>query len=123
MTNKGPIEIRPDDVIRRPPGGVKPPVSVSPLPPDKEPGFFDQVKDTFQNIKELKKMADEFGLKIPGVPGGRDMESGDERAVPSQKDQIRMAVQLLRVKYGDVTVKQLIEKLLAEYGDRRLSSF
>jgi len=85
----------------------------------------DQVKQTFQQIKELRKMADELGLKIPGMPGSgpADPEDSPGGGTNAQTAQLRMAVQLLRVKYGDITVKQLIEKLLTEYGDRRLSSF
>lgn len=119
-----PIEIRPSDLIERPETWV-----AGSSTPAKGPGLMDQVKQFIKMAKELKEMQKdlrEFGVNIPGLVGGQappqEPPPGAATGTPSSpQDQFRMLAAALRLKYGDVSVDELIAKLRAEYGSKKLS--
>lgn len=120
-----PIEIRPEDIIRRPAQGM--PETGLAKAGEKSGGAFGDIKkylDEAQGIvKMLKDPAISELLSSLGIslPGGKPKEEGPQMAIQGQGAQLHAAMQLLKLKYGNVTIVELIEKLKEEYGNKRIS--
>lgn len=120
-----PIEIRPSDLIERPATWV---AGATPTPA-KGPGLMDQVKQFIKMAKELKDMQKdlgEMGINLPGLMGGQvppqePPPGGQQPAQAPPQEQMKMLAMALRLKYGDCSVNELLDKLRAEYGDKKLS--
>lgn len=114
-----PIEIKEKDLIERPLGGVK-------LPGTKPSNILGEIKAGVKQAKEIIDMAKEMGLHLK-LPGGLLTQGGEEPqadapGVANPLGNAKIFLHLLIAKYGDITVNQLIEKLRAEIGDKKLSS-
>lgn len=124
-----PIELTKKDIIPRPKDlpvktGL---VTAAPTVPGSIKPVVKEIKESLGDIKEIKDMLAELGIKIPGLTGQAPADAGGDRAAPappqpSAADQLLMLVQMLRVKYGNITVNELIRALVQEYGDRKLST-
>ena len=81
-----------------------------------------QAKQYMEFIKEAKAMAESLGIKLPGLklPGQAETSVHEERAVQSV-NKVQAFVAMIQVKYGDLTVAELVDRLKAEFGDVRLS--
>lgn len=126
-----PIEITEKDLIDRPaaalPAVVGKAVETSPTQ------VMGQIKDALKQFQELKKMADSMGLKIDlGKLGGlgnllggggdaREDATPNAMKVEGSAMQFKMFMQLLKMKYGDITIVELLENLKKDYGKKRLS--
>jgi len=123
-----PIEITEKDLLDRPPGGVKTGVALT-----KTSGnILSEIKAGAKQIKEIIDIGKSLGLnlKLPpgltGMLGGGKVEGSGEPTSDAPGGtpgaaQFQAFRQLLILKYGDITVNDLIEKLRAEMGTKKLS--
>ena len=122
-----PIEIRPEDILRRPLNLVTQAAGKA----AGEGGFsIKNIKGYIQQFKEIKELAESlgldlssFGLKIPGQKKDSSGMPEDRAPALTGAAQFRNFLKLLEAKYGDITVTELLEKLKAEFGDWKISSF
>lgn len=120
------IEITAKDIIARP-NGIP-----GHLPAAKS--VIEQVKEYAKTLKEIKGIFSELGIDVGSILGGPfgnqllpkktagDME---QRQLPPQLTpaaQLRLFIKLLQMKYGDITVDELIVKLKNDFGDQKLSN-
>jgi hypothetical protein len=129
MKEKEPIELTEKDLIDRP--AVTGPETAG-LGPDKGANplqFMGQIQDALKQVKAIMDTARSLGLNvnIPGL-GGLNKQKGENEpgvgvstAPPGPQAQFDMFLQLLVMKYGDITVDELVEKLKAEFGARKIS--
>ncbi len=119
-----PIEIRPSDIIKRP--------DFLTAKAGAEAGGFSvkNIKGYIQPIKEIKDLMDDLGIDLGGL--GLNLGGGKKAATPPGPDrppamtgaqQFRNFLKLLEMKYGDITVNELLDKLRAEFGDWKISNF
>lgn len=122
-----PIEIKPGDIIKRPLD-----VAIKAIGGKEESGFsLKNIKGYIQQIKEIKDMAESLGLdlsslglKMPGQKkGGGDAPAPAGPPAIGGAQQLRNFLKLLQVRYGDITVNELLEKLKTEFGDWKISNF
>ena len=120
-----PIEIRPGDIIPRP-------TSIVPLAKSAagEGGGFSlkNIKSMLEQVKEFKDLAESLGLDLSGLGlklGGKKKDGSPmpDTPAPAGGQQVRNFLKLLQVRYGDITVNELLEKLRAEFGDWKISNF
>jgi transposase len=128
-----PIEITAKDILRRP-------VDALANVKGEGTGFsLKNIKGYIQQAKEIKEALESMGIdlkslgiKLPGLKkdaggqGGGDAGAGGQTltkmsATPAQ--QILNVLKLLQGIYGDVTLNELIARLKAEFGDRKISEF
>lgn len=90
-------------------------------------GFLKQVETGLKELKAVMDTARSLGLKV-NIPGlniqGKEPEPDSQGvSAPPQNpgQQVALFIYLLQKKYGDVTVNELLEKLKAEHGNKRLS--
>lgn len=127
MEEKNPIELTKADLLERPAGSE--PESVGLERKGTNPmQFLGQIQDALKQVKAIMDMARSLGLNvnIPGLGGlnkekGEGKNSGGLSAPPDPEAQFDMFLQLLVMKYGDITVNELVEKLKAEFGERKIS--
>lgn len=117
-----PVEITEKDLLDRPLGG-KPGVALT-----KAPGnILAEIKAGAKQVKEIIDIAKSLGLNLKLPPGLTGMlgQKGEGSAEPTSDApgvaQFQAFRQLLIIKYGDITVNDLIDKLRAEMGNRKLS--
>jgi len=88
-------------------------------------GYMKQIKEVIDLARELgvEDMLAEAGINLPGLKkGGKTQEQSTDLPAPkSQADQFKAFLKLLQMHYGDVTVDELIGKLKAEFGKKRIS--
>jgi len=115
-----PIEIRPEDIIKRP---------LTAGATSQAEGFsLKNIKGSIQQLKEMKEMLESLGLDLSGLGaklGGKQaapMPANQAPAATSQ-NQLLNFIKLLQARYGDVTVNELLEKLRADFGDWNISKF
>jgi len=136
-----PIEITAKDIIKRPAelltGAAAP----------KKGNIISQFKNGLEQFKEIKGLMSDLGIDLGDLLGGKKgiAASGapppttgspppayDARAAappPPNPPPVTPAQQLkgmcviLQLKYGDCTIAEMLEKLKAEYGDRKISDF
>lgn len=122
---KEPVELTRKDIIPRPEGLVVKTAS-APASPGTKKNPLTELKEILETVKEFKTMADDLGINIPWMPQGG--KAGDpepkesDPPAPPPGGQFIVLLQMLRIKYGDITVNQLIAALVQEYGDRKLST-
>lgn len=129
-TEKPGIEISSADLIKRPnavtpgtpPGGVNLGNWVS-----KAKEIQGQLKQAQEIINQFRTLSGgkldtmfPFLAKMGNEPGENPL-AGAAPPGPSQANQLLMLARLVEMKYGDVTINQLIESLKAEYGNKRIS--
>lgn len=131
-----PIELKPEDIIRRPPNVE---VGSKVLAPAKEKGPLEEFRGLIKDVREFRDLLDEMGVKIPGMPDKEESakeepaptaaqaakaakEAASSPPRPSEAQQLQVLLTMLQVKYGDITINQLIANLIEEYGKRKLSS-
>ena len=118
-----PIEIKPEDIIRRPenlpPGGEK---------PSQGGGFnLGDVKKYIKEGKEIVEMAQEMGIDLrrflPIGKAGNDNKPDvmQNNATPSGAQQIMNFIKFLQAFYGDITVNEALENLKRDFGELKLS--
>lgn len=119
---QGPIEIRPTDLIQRPAEEeVAKRVGSKTSGPG---GWLQQAKEMMQLIKDLNEMT---GGKLTGIVGDKFKEPGQNVQIESkaietnQAAGIQMFIRVMQMQYGDCTVNELIEKLRADFGDKKIS--
>jgi len=122
-----PIEITPKDIIRRPaviPGGAA--LNQRSFNPAK---VMADIKSAMKQMQDIINMAKEFGVDLKNIKGlgslGKlqDM-AGKVKELPgpqNQISQVTMFKQFLMMRYGDITVNEVIERLKADLGDKKLS--
>ena len=126
------VEIRKSDIIPRP-AGLKPGFGLTGTKAEEigsgKTNPLAQFKDMLATVKEFKKMADEMGIRIPGLPQAAQVQekapddTGDhERPPDGGQNQFLVLLNVVRLKYGDITINELIAVLVQEYGDRKLST-
>lgn len=121
-----PIEIRPGDIIPRPltiTGAAKPAA-------DAGGGFsLKNIKGYIDQIKEAKELLDSLGIDLGGlgvnlgVKKKENDSSMPDHPAPTGGQQIRNFLKLLQARYGDITVNELLKKLVDEFGDWKISNF
>jgi len=124
-----PIEIRPGDIIPRPVNAE----SLTGAAREKSPNFLQQIKDGLNQAKEIKKTLEDMGFKVGGgqqaqgavLPPNAQIRGGEPppNTALSPAEQVLNFVRLLQLRYGDMSVKELIAKLVEDYGDKKLSEF
>jgi len=129
-----PVEIRPGDIIPRPLtlGSVTGKEAV------KKTGIIQQVKDGIQQFKEIKQLCSDLGIDLGEIMGGKKpdggpgiggmppppaLTSGQPPPQATAGKQIKGILTLLTLKYGDVSLAECLEKLRADYGEKKLSDF
>jgi hypothetical protein len=122
-----PIEIRPEDIIRRPANLV--PNAVGKAAGEGGGFSIKNLKGYIQQFKEIKDLAESLGVDLSSLglkmPGQKKEAAPADARVPALTgvQQIRNFLKLLQAKYGDITVNELLEKLKAEFGDWKISNF
>lgn len=121
MENTGPIEIRPEDIIKRP--ETLP--AVSSPETTKQPGILDylrQLREGMKQFNEVKGQLKEMGIELPGlkIPGGKQNPEPPPDTGGAFSTVARV-LQFLRGQYGDITLSELGTRLKADYGTTRLS--
>jgi len=118
-----PLEIKPEDIIRRPTGLDTAKVTTG----GKGNNPLEEIKGYVEQGKELLKLAEDLGLPvdkwkslIPGLAGKNPSPQPDNLA--PQANQVLLVQKMLIMAYGDITVNELIEKLKEDYGGKKLSS-
>jgi hypothetical protein len=139
-----PIEITPKDIIKRP---LETAIGAT-TNELKKGNFLQQMVDGLKQAKEIKKQLDDLGIDIntffnlggnnsggglgPPPPGGGGPVGGDARAphaapaptpAPNPMQTAKGLLTLLRMKYGDITIGELMAQLKSEYGEKRISEF
>jgi len=127
-----PIEITPRDIIKRP---LENAALTGAKEAVKKPNFIQQMKDGLNQVKEIKSLLDDLGLDVGDILGGgfgKKPPSGqppaDARALPepsglSGLQQAKNFCRLLQLKYGDIPINEMLEKLKAEFGEKKISDF
>ncbi len=123
-----PIEIRPEDIIKRP--------AILPLKAGgtKEPGMLEQARSWMKQIKEFKELADEMGMgnQLGGILGNLGIKLGGgnqkaeisvEKQAANTGQQVTRFLKLLQIRYGDITVNEALECLRRDFGPVKLSEF
>lgn len=121
-----PIEITAKDLIDRPAnlslGGTA----------DKGGGFnpaqlMKTIKENMQIFKELRELAESLGLNL-NLPGLKmvsrkeaDTALKDMPEPPNPAKQFNAFLVVLQMKYGDVTVNELLNSLRTDFGNKKLS--
>jgi hypothetical protein len=127
--NDEPLTIRPGDIIPRP-ANVE---STGAAEKSTGSGFMEKLKNGLKQAQEIQKQLKDLGIDVdglfgkgqaaglPGAPVG-----GDARPPTHQdniKDQLKGLIVLLQVRYGDIPLNELLVKLKADYGNKKLSDF
>jgi hypothetical protein len=136
-----PIEITAKDIIRRPAdlitGAAAP----------KKGNIISQFKNGLEQVKEIKKLLDDLGINMGDLLGGGTQPGtgmnipprisngqappADARApapappppAMSGLQQAKNFCRLLQLKYGDIPINEMLEKMKVEFGDRKISDF
>jgi len=124
-----PIEIKATDIIKRPLGGPG-------LPPGAESGggfSIKTIKGYIDQIKEIKKIADDLGIDlggmIPNIGGKLNLggkKGAEALALPQARSgvqQVQSFLKMLQLKYGDITMNELLDNLKRDYGKLKISTF
>jgi hypothetical protein len=118
-----PIEIRPEDIIRRPAAGTELAKAA-----EKSGGAFGDIKKYLKEAEDIVKMIKDpaisdllqsLGISLPG--GQPKKEDGPQIAIQGQGAQFQAIIQLLILKYGNISIAELVDKLKADYGNKKLS--
>jgi len=141
-----PIEITAKDIIKRPLNALTDAAG------PKKGNFISQIKSGMEQVKEIKKILDDLGINVGDLIGGtkqtpvigmntppRNMNTplpegiapAPAPAAPAAPtpqpltvaQQAKNFLALLRLRYGDISVNELLEKLKAEFGEKKLSDF
>lgn len=120
MTSQGPIEIKPEDLIRRP-GNL--PITTSGA--SKAANLKDQMKQWL----DIAKQVDEFTggklkTKVGNLLGGQDKQEVRNEIQATQGNPAQgllMILRSLQMAYGDLTVNELLDRLKKDYGEYRIS--
>lgn len=111
-----PIEIKSEDLIKRPPETVV--KKENPL------GWIDQIKSGIKQVKEIIDIAEQLGIKLPGgalgMPAAPAQDIKPAKAISAPNPQLAMILQVIGSKYGDMTVTQAIEQLKVEFGNKKI---
>lgn len=91
--------------------------------------YLKDIQSFLKQAKEIMDMAKGMGLNIPGMnlPGMKTTESGEVKTTltanpqPTPGQQMGFIMQLLAMRYGDITVDELLVKLREEFGAKKLS--
>lgn len=119
-----PIEITEKDLISRPVTGSEPAKDggMNPLT------MLKTFKQSMGELKEIIETARGMGLNInlPGLGGlgaERHEQKDDARALPppNPAQQFNAFLALVQMQFGDITMNELIDKLKAEFGDKKIS--
>ena len=124
------LEINEKDLIERPPDwnpGTAPP---------KSGGFMGGIKDAINQFKEIQSILNDPAVKEilgslrKGGPGNELREStagaqaaGAQMVMAGTAPQFKLFMQVLMAQYGDITIAELLDRLRADFGTRKLSSF
>lgn len=118
-----PIEIRPEDIIKRPLTGTELAKAA-----DKGGGAIGDIKKYLEEAQNIVKMLKDpaisellgsLGISLPGGPAKK--EEGPQIAVQGTGAQFQAIIQLLILKYGNISIAELVDKLKADYGNKKLS--
>jgi hypothetical protein len=127
------VTIQPGDLQERPAGNTG-----LPAPGKKGGGILDTLKQINDFMKELKELGIDPKQLIGGLMPGMRQAAPPEKPVAYDRPQITdgsnqpqisggqrvmLFIKGLQAIYGDVTAKELIQKLLADYGDKKISDF
>jgi len=120
MENRA-VEIRAEDLVRRPvEGAVKAAAGKTWNPVE----LIKQFKEGLKLVQELAAQAQSMGINI-NLPGLRNLENKVVNKISAaqepQVDQYRAFVNLLIVRYGDITLNEVFEKLRQDMGNKKLS--
>jgi len=131
MSEKSPIEIRPEDIIKRPENlPVKTGSPGTTTPPGKNP--LANMKEYMKEAKEMVQMAQEMGLgdmlgnlglNLPGKDQAPQGNKDQGQKPANQVNQYQLFVRLLIQQYGNITVDELLVKLKEDYGNKNLDQF
>ena len=128
MTVPEPLQIKPQDIIKRPDLLEK---AAQASPQD----WLKQVKGMINQAKEIKGILDEMGIDIGGLGNlgnlggilsgkGQGIGGGPQPAAGGiTKAHAGNFVRLLMARYGDIPMSELAEKLKEEFGPVKISSF
>lgn len=121
-----PIEITEKDLIDRPAGiaGIGEAAKkggVNPL------AYLKDVQASIKQFKEIMDAVRGLGINIPGLkfPGMAETEAKTQvvntAPQPSSGQQLRPFLNLLAMRYGDITIDELMVKLKEEFGNKKIS--
>lgn len=126
MSERSPIEIKASDLIPRPTDMLEGGKTAA-------GGFnLNSIKDILKTAKEIKALATEFGIDLdkikPQLLGKKesepDINTGQNPPQATSSDQqIQTVIKALIIHYGDLPIDELIDRLKADYGSKKLSAF
>lgn len=120
MENRA-VEIRAEDLVRRPGGGaVKAAAGAKTWNPVE---LIKQFKEGMKLVQELAAQAQSMGINI-NLPGLKNLENKVAKTTAAQEpqaDQYRAFINLLIVRYGDITLNEVFGKLRQDMGNKKLS--
>lgn len=119
-----PIEITEKDLIDRPLNEAKKGEAKQGFNPT---NFMKQLKGGIEQVKELMDMAQSMGLNI-NLPGfknqPKERPTDETKMLPGPENivqQFNSFLALLQMKYGDVSLNELLRKLKEDLGDKKIS--
>ena len=122
--SQNPIEITAKDLIKRQEGSTSeenPSGTFNPL------NLMKDIKAGMAQFQEIITMAREMGIKLPGglslpgLVGGQETKPKNEATNPTGGNQLGLLIAFIQNKYGDITLRELLQKLGEEYGDQPIS--
>ena len=122
-----PIEIKPEDIIRRPANLGK--TALIPKIGESQ-STLGTIKAQMKQVKEILDIAKQIGFPVDKLknflPGMEVQELEPEPKVlptkqPQQQSPIKLIHRFLTASYGDITMSELAERLKKDYGNKKLS--
>ena len=85
-------------------------------------GLLERVNTTITNVKELFSLARGIMPGQPGQPGQPASLTKTYAPQPTLAQQLHRAANVLYGVYGDITLAELLQRLLQQYGNTKLSA-
>lgn len=81
------------------------------------------VKDGIKQVKEIKDSLEQMGIDTSAITNLIGMKPGGapQPDKPAGGQQLAVFFQVLKARYGELTINQLLTELKKEYGNKKLS--
>lgn len=110
------VEIRSQDLIKRPADG--PGANTTGKTPL---AWLKEIKNSIEQAKAIVDALKDSGINLPGLAApGRDAKTEIHNPGDRQDQQLQLVLSLLKANYGELTVNEVIEELIKQYGHKKL---